>query len=149
MSVPEAYVHALSTERDAVLDFVEAGESSFLEFGVAPDVGRPREIPLASVREWAETPPTATDGGGWLAYLTPELLNVVGADEGEGSPATLWYAGVAGMAVVDRVLRETTGYHPDVALQSHTYASTPTEYAVYRPDPETEEFVAVASGIYE
>ena len=52
------------------------------------------------------------------------------------------------MAVVGRVLRETTGAHAGVVLQSHTYAKAPTDYTVYRYDTAAGKFVRVAHGTY-
>lgn len=145
MSVSKTYAHVLSTDADALVDFVEDVESSFLELGIAPDVSRPTELRLSDARDWAQTRPAATSADGWLPYLTRDLLGTVDATQ----PATLQYAGVAGMAVVGRVLRETTGAHPGVVLQSHTYARTPTDYTVYRYDTAAEEFARVAHGTYE
>jgi hypothetical protein len=50
------------------------------------------------------------------------------------------------MAVTDHVLRETTGAHESVVLQSHTYVGTPLEYTVYRDDDAVQASVTVASG---
>lgn len=138
----KAYVHALSTERDALLDFVEDAESSFLEYGIAPTVDRPSALSVGDAQEYAETAPTAKDAEGWLPYLTPAAVTETAGDGTE----TLHYVGVAGMAVTARVLRETTGSHPDVVLQTHTYASAPLEYTVLRYDRDAGEFSALVSG---
>lgn len=137
-----AYVHVLSADRDALLDFVEDAESSFMEFGIAPDVGRPTEFPAAAVREHARTPPTAASADGWLPYLAPATLDQLPTAE------RVHYVGVAGMVVTPRVLRETTGAHPEVVLQTHTYTRTPGEYAVYRYSEAAAAFTRVAGGDY-
>lgn len=135
-----AYVHALSADHDAILDFVTDAESSFMEFGIAPDVGRPTEVPAETAHEHARASPTAASTDGWLAYLTPTALDQLADTE------RVHYVGVAGMAVTARVLAETTGPHPDVVLQSHRYTGTPSEYAVYRYSEAAGEFSQVASG---
>jgi hypothetical protein len=138
----KAYVHALSPERDALLDFVEDAESSFLEYGIAPTVDRPSALSVVAAQDHARTAPTADDAAGWLPYLTPEAV----AETTRDGTETLHYVGVAGMAVTARVLRETTGSHPDVVLQTHTYASAPLEYTVHRYDRDAGEFSALVSG---
>jgi hypothetical protein len=144
MSVSKSYVHVLSTDADALVDFVEDIESSFLELGIAPDVSRPRELPLSDARAWAQTQPGKTSADGWFPYLTREFVRAVDAT----APAKLQYAGVSGMTVVGRVLRETTGAHADVILQTHTYTKAPTDYTVHQYDTTAEEYVPVASGTY-
>lgn len=144
MSVSKSYIHILSTDASALVDFIEGIESSFLEFGIAPDVDRPRELPVSDARAWAQTQPERTSADGWFPYLTREFIGVVGATP----PATLHYAGVSGMAVVGRVLRETTGAHAGVVLQTHTYTKAPTDYTVHRYDTTAKEYVPVASGTY-
>jgi hypothetical protein len=137
-----AYVHALSADRDALFDFLEDAESSFLELGIAPDVDRPTTVPAETAREHARVRPTATSADGWLPYLAPAALDQLAETE------RVHYAGIAGMTVTARVLRETTGPHPDVVLQSHTYTGTPMEYTVYRYDGVAGEFSQVAAGDY-
>ncbi|MFQ3285178.1 hypothetical protein [Natronomonas sp.] len=144
MPVSQTYVHVLSAEKAALTAFIGDAESSFLELSLAPDVGRPTDLPLADAREWAQTQPAAASGKGWLPYLTTELVDAVGAE----APTTLHYAGITGMAVVGRVLRETTGAHPSVVLQSHTFAQAPREYTVYQYDVAAEEYTPIARGEY-
>lgn len=139
-----AYVHVLSVDQNALLDFLEDAEASFLEFGIAPDMGTPTALPLTEARDHAQIRPTTTSTDGWLPYLTPELLAEIPAQE----PATIHYVGVSGMTVTDRVLRETTGTHEDIVLQSHTYTGIPLEFTVYQYDDTAQEFVTVASGEY-
>lgn len=136
----KAYVHVLSADRDALLDFVGDAESSFMEFGIAPDVGRPADLPATEVREHAQTSPAAASADGWLPYLAPAAPNQLPTTE------QVHYVGVAGMAVTPRVLREATGVHPDVVLQAHANTRTPWEYAVYRYNRAAAEFTRVASG---
>ena len=136
----KAYVHALSADRDALLDFVDDAESSFMQFGIAPDVGRPTDLPVAEVREHARTSPTTAPADGWLPYLAPAALEQLPTTE------RVHYVGVAGMAVTPRVLREATGAHAGVVLQTHTNTRTPWEYAVYRYNETAAEFTRVASG---
>jgi hypothetical protein len=138
----KAYVHALSPERDTLLDFVEDAESSFLEFGIAPTVDRPTALPVEDAHDHARRAPVAEHAEGWLPYLTPEAVEEATDQRTE----TLHYVGVAGMTVTARVLRETTGKHPDVVLQTHTYAGAPLEYTVYRYDRDVDAFSALASG---
>lgn len=144
MSATQTYVHLLSPERSALIGFIERAESSFLELSMAPDVGRPTALELPEAREWTETRPAAASSGGWFPYLTTECVSEA-ADE---DATELHYAGVSGMAVLDRVLRETTGAHPDVTLQSHTYVQTPREYTVYRYDTAAGAYTTIARGEY-
>jgi hypothetical protein len=141
-TVMEAYVHALAAERDALLDLVEDAESAFMEFGIAPDVGRPTALSATEASEHAQTSPADASTGGWLSYLTPTALEPLPAE------TQLHYVGVGGMAVTARVVREATGRHPDVVLQSHVYTDAPREYAVYRYDATADEFTQVARGDY-
>lgn len=136
------YVHALAADRDALLDFVDDAESSFMRFGIAPDIGRPLELPAEEAREYAQASPTAASADGWLPYLTPAALNQISAAQ------NVHYVGVSGMAVIPRVLREQTGSHSGVVLQSHTYIRAPSEYTVYRYESAAAEFTEVASDDY-
>jgi hypothetical protein len=134
---PTAYVHLLSADRDAILDVLDSAEAQFLAFGVAPDVRRPRALSVADARTHAERTPTAPDET-WLPYLSPELV----AAAADGEEARLFHAGIAGMTVVDRIVRETTDGDPDAHLQSDDRpAGILTGYRVYRYEPAAEEYV--------
>ncbi|WP_299335005.1 hypothetical protein [Haloplanus sp.] len=144
MPLSKTYVHVLSTDADELIDFIEDAESSFLELGLAPDVSRPTELRFSDADDWARTRPATTSGDGWLPYLTHDLLDAVGAT----APAMLQYAGIAGSAVVGRVLRETTDAHTGIVLQSHTYTQAPAEYTVYRYETTADEYTRAAHGTY-
>ena len=142
MALPKAYIHVLAPCTGAISRFLDDAERSFLELGIAPTIDRPRTVSVGAADEWAQTSPAAVSEGGWLPYLAADTLDELDAD---GS-ATITYAGIAGMRVVGRVLRETTGSHPSVVLQEHTYTVTPDTYTVYRYDELSETFQAVAHG---
>jgi|APHM01.1.fsa_nt_gi hypothetical protein len=139
----KAYVHALVADRNALLDYVEDAESAFMEFGIAPDTGSLTTLTAAEAREYAQTSAAAGSTDGWLSYLTPTALELFSSEE------QLHYIGISGMAVTARVVREATGRHPNVVLQSHVYTNAPKEYAVYRYDVNADEFTQVASGNYQ
>jgi hypothetical protein len=142
--VSRSYVHVLSAESAPLREFFDDIEASFLALNVAPDLSRPTDLPVAAARDWARARPAETTADSWLPYLSPELLDAVLTED----VTTLRYAGVAGMAVVERVLRETTEPDPAVVLQSHTYTQTPLDYTVYRYDEATGEYGPVARGEY-
>lgn len=136
-------MHLLTTDAGALIEFIESAEDAFLEYGLAPDVQRPTELSVTAARRWSRVDPTATSDGGWLAYIGRSLVSEVVDETSE----TLSYAGVAGTAVVGRVLRESTAGDSAIALQSHTCrGATPVDYTVYRYDSATGEYDAVASG---
>jgi len=123
---PTAHVHLLSADRNALLDVVDRAEETFVQFGVAPD-RRTTAVALATARRYATADP-ATTAGEWLPYLSPGVVDAAGEDG-----ASLHHAGVTGMLVVDRLLREETEGGPDVYLQSDDRsAGVPTGYSVYR-----------------
>lgn len=140
--LPRARVHALSPEQAALKSFVDDAEASFLEYGVAPDVGRVTAVPAEDLERHGETPPAEAAADEPLAHLAPETVDAL-----DGA-AEHYYAGISGMAVVDRIVRETTGPHPEVVLQSHAFDDR-SEYTVYRYDAPAESFVAVASGQFD
>ncbi len=139
---PSATVHLVSVDRDALLDVVERAEAVFLEYGVAPEVRRPVDLDVATAREYAAADPNTT-AGDWLPSLSTEVVDAVAADldgeagdsaaEPDDSDVQLSHAGVTGMVVVDRLLREQTEGHPAVYLQSDSRsAGVATGYTVYR-----------------
>ncbi|ERH09850.1 MAG: hypothetical protein J07HX64_01612 [halophilic archaeon J07HX64] len=137
----ETYVHIIAPDRGSLFAFRDDADDSFLEYGVAPEVGDVVDIPVADARRWSEQHPADTDADGWLGYLCPEALAAV-ETPADGS---LCYVGVSGLPVVDRLLRETTGVHPSVVLQSHT-ASNLAKYTVYRYDETADQFGVFARG---
>jgi hypothetical protein len=139
--VTEAYVHTIAPDRDSLFAFREDAEDSFLEYGVAPDVSDVVEVPVADARRWSEKHPSETGIDDWRAHLGPEALSAVESPS-EGS---LWYAGVSGLPVVDRLLRETTGVHPAVVVQAHAPTNL-ASYTVYEYDETAGAFDAVARG---
>jgi cystathionine beta-lyase/cystathionine gamma-synthase len=138
--LPRARVHALSTTEAALTDFLDDAEASFLEYGVAPDVGRVTALENDELERFGETPPGEGDENP-LAYIAPETVAAL------EDATEYYYAGISGMAVVDRIVRETTGPHAEVVMQSHAYEDR-GEYTVYRYDHAGEEFLAVASGSF-
>ena len=139
--VTETYVHVIAPNRDTLLGFRDDVDSSFLEHGVAPEVGDIIEVPVADARRWSEQHPSETDIGGWVAYLGPEAVAAVETP----SDGSLCYVGVSGLPVVDRLLRETTGVHRSVVLQSPAPANL-ASYTVYRHDETTDQFEPFARG---
>jgi hypothetical protein len=137
--VTETYVHVVAPDRDSLFAFRDDAEDSFLEYGVAPEVGDIVEIPVADARRWSEHHPSAASIDGWRAYLGPETLTAVESP----SDGSLCYVGVSGLPVVDRLLRETTGVHPSVVLQSHAPANL-ASYTVSRYDETADQFEAFA-----
>ncbi len=138
--VTETYVHGIAPDRAALLAFRDDAEDSFLEYGVAPDVGELLDVPTADARQWSEQQPSDAAADGWLAYLRPETLSAL-----DTPGDSLYYVGVSGLPVVDRLLRETTGRHPSVVLQSHS-ASNPASYTVYQYDETSGQFDVFADG---
>ena len=139
--VTETYVHVVAPDRDSLFAFRDDADDSFLEYGLAPEVGEIVEIPVADARQWSEQRPLDASTDDWRAYLGPETLSAVETP----SDDSLCYVGVSGLPVVDRLLRETTGAHPSVVLQSHA----PTDlasYTVYRYDEATDQFDTFARG---
>lgn len=158
---PSATVHLVSADRDALIDVIERCEATFMEYGVAPDLRRPVEIDVATAREYAAADPNTT-AGDWLPHLSTEVVDAVAADgDGDGDAATadddrsdvsLHHAGVTGMVVVDRLVREQTEGHPDVSLQSDSRsAGVATGYTVYRWTGVDGRYERVADrqGIFE
>ncbi len=130
-----ATVHLVSADRDAVFDVVERAESVFMEYGVAPELRRPVGLDLATAREYATADPNAAPDD-WLASLSAELVDAVAAGANRDAlagEAEIYHAGVTGMVVVDRLLREQTTGHPAVYLQSDDWrAGVLTGYTVAR-----------------
>ena len=123
---PTAHVHLLSADRNALLDVVERAETTFLEFGVAPE-RRTTAVDPETARQYATADPATTDGA-WLPYLSTATVDAA-AEDG----ADLHHAGITGMTVVGRLLREEVEGHPAVYLQSDDRsAGVRTGYAVYR-----------------
>ncbi len=139
--VTETYVHVIAPDRDTLFAFRDDADDSFLTYGVAPEVGDVVDVPVTDARRWSEHQPADTDADGWLRYLCPEALAAVDTP----ADGSLCYLGVSGLPVVDRLLRETTGAHPSVVLQSHA-ASNLARYTVYRYDETADQFDAVARG---
>lgn len=139
--VTETYVHVIAPNRDSLFAFRDDADDSFLEYGVAPAVGDVVDIPTADARRWSEQHPSDTAVDGWLGYLCPEALGEVGSP----SDGALCYVGVSGLPVVDRLLRETTGVHPSVVLQSHSPGNL-ARYTAYRYDETADQFSAFARG---
>ncbi|QAU14017.1 hypothetical protein EKH57_15620 [Halorubrum sp. BOL3-1] len=142
MSLPKTFVHVLAPRSGALSAFLDDVESSFIEYDLAPDVGRPRAISEADAAESAQQSPREASEDGWLPYLTADALDELDVD----ASGEVHYFGVAGMRVVGRVLRETTGIHPSIVLQSQTHNGTPDTYAVYRYDEAADEFARIARG---
>lgn len=128
-----ATVHLVSADADALLDVVERAEDSFMSFGVAPTVRRPVDLPVDTAREYARANPNTADGD-WLPALSPAAVDRVAADlDADGAGARLHHAGVTGMAVVERLLREETEGDPAVYLQAdERSAGVATGYSLYR-----------------
>ena len=139
--VTETYVHVIAPDRDPLLAFRGDAEDSFLEYGIAPETGDILDVPVADARRWSEQHPSDSGVEGWRAYLGPEALAAVETTPG----GSLCYAGVSGLPVVDRLLRETTGVHPSVVLQSHA-PSNLARYTVYRYDETANQFDTFARG---
>ena len=139
--VTETYVHVVAPDRDSLFAFRDDADDSFLEYGVAPEVGETLDIPAADARQWSEQHPSDAAADGWLCYLCPETLAAVESP----SDGTLCYVGVSGLPVIDRLLRETTGVHPSVVLQSHDPGNL-ARYTVYRYDETADQFGAFARG---
>jgi len=142
MSLPKAYVHVLAPRAGALSSFLDDVEASLLEYGLAPEIGRPRSLSEADATEYARTSPLDASADGWLPYLSTDALAELDVDES----GEVHYLGIAGMRVVSRVVSETTGAHPAVVLQTQTYTGTPDGYDVYRYDETAEAFRQIVSG---
>lgn len=142
MPLLRTHVHALAPRSAALSSFLDDVEASLLEYGLAPEVGRPRAVAWADAIEHARSSPFEATDEGWLPYLSVDALDELEVDRS----GELHYFGVVGMRVVGRVVRETTGSHPEIVLQSQTYRETPDTYAVYRYDGGAEEFARIAEG---
>jgi len=142
MSLPKTFVHVLAPRSGALSAFLDDVESSLMRYGLAPDIGRSRAISEADAVEHAQRSPHEASEDGWLPYLTTDALNELGVD----ASGEVHYFGVTGMRVVGRVLRETTGTHPSIILQSQNHNGTPDTYTVYRYDEVDDEFARIARG---
>lgn len=142
MPLSKTFVHVLAPGSGALSSFLDDAESSLLEYGLAPEIGRPRAIAEPAAEAYARQSPFAGGKDGWLPYLTADAFDELDV----GTSGEVYYFGVAGERVVDRVLREPTGTHPSVVLQSQRYDGVPDLYTVYRYDEAADEFAQVARG---
>ena len=81
MSLPKAYVHVLAPRAGALSSFLDDVEASLLEYGLAPEIGRPRSLSEADATEHAQTSPLGASESGWLPYLSTDALAAVDVDE--------------------------------------------------------------------
>jgi hypothetical protein len=139
---PSAHVHLVSADRDALLDVVEAAERQFVELGIAPDERRIDDLSAEAARRYAAADPNAADGDRWFPHLSPEAL----AEAVDGD-ARLHHAGIEGMVVIDRVVREETTGDPAVVLQTDDrQAGVARGYTVYRYAGVVDAYTEVSTG---
>jgi hypothetical protein len=133
-----AALHLVSADRGALRGVLDRADDSFAEFGVAPTDRQTTDLSVAEARECADRDPAGPDE--WRRALAVETVRAAATDDAD----RLYHVGVAGMAVFDRLLRETVEGHPAVVLQcDDRRAGVRVGYEVYRYDRLAGEYVHV------
>ncbi len=150
-------VHLLSRDEDAFREVLDNVDAQLLSYGVAPDNRVVTQYSLETIHEYAELNPNAEeDPMGAVSEELLELVEIEDEDENEnenedGDP-DVSYARLTGMRILDRLVREETAGHQQVALQVDKHeADMLTEYAVYQFDSGEDKYdqYAVAEGLFE
>ena len=148
-------VHLLSRGEDAFREVLDNVDAQLLSYGVAPDNRVVTQYSLETIHEYAELNPNAEEDP--MGAVSEELLELVeiedeDEDENEDGDPDVSYARLTGMRILDRLVREETAGHQQVALQVDKHeADMLTEYAVYQFDSGEDKYdqYAVAEGLFE